>query len=137
MDVDRAHLTDSDADRDVLIAEVSGELRTVWWEDMNDGIRGHHAFGFVDHAWRRRCIGWAMHRWFEARDLAIAADHEPDRPRALVSFGEDVDAGDRGCSRADRRAGPAGGRSATTGRRWYRDHDGGQPIHRPKGVLHG
>ena len=47
------------------------------WEDMNDGIRGYHSFGFVDPGVAasghrlRRCIAGSR-----TRNLAIAADHD-------------------------------------------------------------
>jgi len=96
LDVDYAHLINCDPARDVLLAEVDGMLVAygrALWEDMNDSIRGYQSFGFVDPAWRRQGIGWAMHRWFEARNVAIAADHDVDRPRALISWGYDENAG--------------------------------------------
>jgi mycothiol synthase len=90
LEVDYANLTNCDLATDILLADVDGELvaySRVFWEDMSDGSRGYHSFGFVDPAWRRRGIGRAMLRHNERRSIAVGEGHPPDRPRALLSWG--------------------------------------------------
>lgn len=94
MTVDYANLTNSDPYRDVLLAEVDGQLvayARVEWEDENNGGRTYTSFGFVDPAWRQRGLGRAMLHGNERRLREIAADHLHDKPRWLGSFGADRD----------------------------------------------
>lgn len=92
LEVDYANLTNCDPATDILMADVDGELvaySRVFWEDMTDGSRGYHSFGFVDPAWRRRGIGRAMLRHNERRSIEVGSGHTTDRPRSLISWGYD------------------------------------------------
>ncbi|TMD33075.1 MAG: GNAT family N-acetyltransferase [Chloroflexi bacterium] len=96
-----AHLERSDPARDVLVAELEGEIvgySRVEWGDTNDGERYYDGFCFLGPEARRRGIGRAMLAWNEARRRAIAADHVAaghglDRPRWLTTFAFDGDPG--------------------------------------------
>lgn len=89
-------LVNCDPARDILLAEVDAELvayARVFWTDQVDGSRNYENFGFVDPAWRRRGLGWALHRWNETRLREIAAEH-PERTEGwLSSSGSDRDLG--------------------------------------------
>lgn len=82
-----ATLVNCDPQRDIVIAEVDGRMAAyarVFWLDQVDGSRTYENFGFVDPEWRRRGIGWAMHRQNEARLREIAASH-PDTAMKWLS----------------------------------------------------
>ncbi len=79
-----ATLVNCDPARDMLMAEVDGELvayARVFWNELVEGGRSYENFGFVHPAWRRRGIGTAMHRRNEARLLEIAAEHVDVAPK--------------------------------------------------------
>ena len=91
-----ATLVNCDPARDMVLAEVDGELvayARVFWNDLVDGGRSYENFGFVDPAWRRRGIGAALHRRNEARLREIAAEHPDVAPKWLGSEGIDADQG--------------------------------------------
>ena len=91
-----ATLVNCDPARDMVMAEVDGELvayARVFWNDLVDGGRSYENFGFVDPAWRRRGIGSALHRRNEARLREIAAGHPDVAPKWLGSEGIDADLG--------------------------------------------
>lgn len=91
-----ATLVNCDPARDMVMAEVDGELvayARVFWNDLVDGGRSRENFGFVDPAWRRRGIGGALHRRNEARLREIAAKHPDVAPKWLGSEGIDADQG--------------------------------------------
>lgn len=91
-----ANPTHADPTRDVLLAFV-GECLVAWsqteWVDSNEGERLYWAVGHVHPEWRRRGLGTAMLRHDERRRRGIAASHDTDRPRILLSWVEDPDAG--------------------------------------------
>lgn len=77
-DLNYSTLVNCDPQRDIVLAEVNGELvayARVFWTDQVDGSRSYENFGFIDPAWRRRGIGGAMHRRNEERLREIAAGH--------------------------------------------------------------
>jgi GNAT superfamily N-acetyltransferase len=91
-----AHLVNSDPYRDVLIAEVDGQViayNRVSWRKELSGLRIYHHFGFLLPAWRRKGIGRAMLCAAESRLQEIAAEHPQDGPRAFESFANDTEAG--------------------------------------------
>jgi ribosomal protein S18 acetylase RimI-like enzyme len=91
-----ATLVNCDPGRDILLAEVDGELvayARVFWQDLVEGGRSYECFGFVHPDWRRRGIGGAMLRHNEALLRAIAAGHADVGPRWLASEGVDADPG--------------------------------------------
>jgi mycothiol synthase len=99
-----ATLVNCDPYRDILLAEVDGELvayARVFWQDLVEGGRTYENFGFVHPAWRRRGIGGAMHRHNERRLREIAAEHEGVAPKWFGSEGVDADPGNTALLRGD------------------------------------
>jgi mycothiol synthase len=95
MAVDYANLTNSDPFEDFLLAEVDERLvawSRVEWKDDTDGSRGYLSVGRVHPAWRRRGIGRSMLRYGEQRLRAIAAGHEFDARRWLVTWSREGEA---------------------------------------------
>ena len=91
-----ATLVNCDPDRDILVAEVDGEIvayARVFWQEMVQGGRTYENFGFVHPSWRRRGIGAALHRRNETRLREIAAGHPEVMPKWLASESIDADAG--------------------------------------------
>ena len=89
-------LVNCDPARDILLAEVDGEVvayARVFWQEMVEGGRTYETFGFVHPAWRRRGIGGALHRLNEARLREIAAEHGEVGPKWLSSESIDTDPG--------------------------------------------
>ena len=89
-------LVNCDPARDVLLAEVDGEIvayARVFWNELVEGGRSYENFGFVHPAWRRRGIGGAMHRHNEALLREIAAEHADVEPKLFGSEGIDTDEG--------------------------------------------
>jgi ribosomal protein S18 acetylase RimI-like enzyme len=91
-----ATLVNCDPERDIVLAEVDGELvayARVFWQDLVDGGRTYENFGFVHPAWRRRGIGTALQRHNEARLREIAAEHPGVEPKWLGSESVNTDEG--------------------------------------------
>lgn len=91
-----AHLDNTDPERDVLVAEIDGEIvgygRVLWW-DEHDGPRRYVPLCFLDPAVRGRGIGTAMYHHNETLLRRIAADHPNDRERSFIVFYPDSDPG--------------------------------------------
>ena len=89
-------LDNCDPDRDLLMAEVDGDLaaytRVTWW-DETEGDRVYLSIGFIDPAYQRRGLGTAMLRWNEHRLRNIASTHPPGRSRRFHVFGADTEEG--------------------------------------------
>jgi ribosomal protein S18 acetylase RimI-like enzyme len=97
-DMRRAYATLSNCvpERDVLLAEVGGELAAyarVFWNEMSEGGRSYELFGFVHPDWRRRGLGGAMLAHNEALLRRIAAEHVEVAPKILRSGGIESDVG--------------------------------------------
>lgn len=93
-----ATLVNCDPERDIVLAEVDGEVvayARVFWTDLVKGGRVYENFGFVHPEWRRRGIGGALHRHNERRLREIAAEHPDVSPKWLGSEGVDADPGNR------------------------------------------
>lgn len=96
MQLNYANLVNCDPARDILLAEVDGDLvayARVFWTDLVEGGRLYENFGFVHPDWRRMGIGAAMHRRNEARLREIAAGHGDVGPRFFASESVDADSG--------------------------------------------
>lgn len=96
MTLNYSTLVNCDPARDVVLAEVDGQVvayARVFWNDLVEGGRSYENFGFVHPAWRRRGIGTALHRLNEARLREIAAEHVDVAPKWLGSEGIDADRG--------------------------------------------
>ncbi len=91
-----AHLDNSDPERDVIVAEIHGDIvgygRVLWW-DEHEGPRRYVPLCSLDPAVRNRGIGTAMYLHNEARLLQIAADHQGDRERSFMVFYPDAGVG--------------------------------------------
>ena len=75
------HLSNCDPDRDIIFAEVSGEMvgyTRGWWSNESDPERLYVQSGFLIPEWRRKGIGRAMLLWMEKRLREIAATHPPE-----------------------------------------------------------
>jgi ribosomal protein S18 acetylase RimI-like enzyme len=84
-----AHLSNSDPARDMIFAEIDGEVASYgrgWWQEEPDGPYIYGLVGFLAPAWRRMGIGRAMLRWLEARLREVAADHPQQRPKFFQAF---------------------------------------------------
>ncbi len=97
-DMQRAYATlvNCDPDRDLLLAEVDGEVvaySRVFWRDLVEGGRSYELFGFVHPAWRRRGIGRAMLGHNEALLREIATEHPGVAPKLFRSEGVEADTG--------------------------------------------
>ena len=99
-----SNLVNCDPARDVVMAEVDGELvgyARVFWNDLVEGGRTYENFGFIHPDWRRKGIGGAMHRHNEERLREIATEHPDVSPKWFGSEGADVDAGNTALLRSD------------------------------------
>lgn len=100
-----ATLVNCEPERDLLLAEVDGELvaySRVFWQDLVEGGRQYECFGFVDPAWRRHGIGGAMLRHNEALIREIAAGHPDVTPKWFGSEGVEADPGNTALLRGAR-----------------------------------
>lgn len=78
------HITHCDPYKDMIFAEVSGELAGYargWWSDDAVGGQSYDMVGFVAPNWRSKGIGSAMLGWLEERLRAIAATHPSNMDR--------------------------------------------------------
>lgn len=91
-----ATLVNCDPARDIVLAEVDGELvaySRVFWGELVDGGRTYQNFGFVHPDWRRCGIGAAMHRHNEGRLREIAVEHAEIAPKWFESEAVDANPG--------------------------------------------
>ena len=96
MKLNYSTLVNCDPARDLVLAEVNGEVvayARVFWTELVEGGRSYENFGFVHPAWRRRGIGSALHQLNEDRLREIAAEHVDVEPKWLSSEGPDADRG--------------------------------------------
>ncbi len=78
------HLENCDPMADMLFAEVDGQVIAygrIFWDELAEGLRLYHPFGFVHPEWRGKGIGSAMWEAAEERGRAIAAGHPKDIPK--------------------------------------------------------
>lgn len=91
------HLTNCDLDRDVLVAEIDGQMvgySRVWWveETETDRIVAYH-IGNLHPEWRRKGIGTAMLAWNQQRLREKVAELE--KPKIFRAFFDENQAGDK------------------------------------------
>lgn len=89
-----AHLTNCDPYKDMLFAEVDGQVigySRVTWRIENSGDWIYLHFGFLLPEWRCKGIGGAMLRYNQNRLRQIAAEHEDGVPRYFESFAWDTE----------------------------------------------
>jgi GNAT superfamily N-acetyltransferase len=94
LEVEKA--THADPRQDVLLATVDERVVAavrLEWSDATDGDRHYWSLGYVDPEWRRRRIGTALLELGEARRRRIAADHDIEAPKRLVTWTDDGDLG--------------------------------------------
>ena len=75
------HISNCDPYRDVIFAEVAGEMvgySRGWWSDESAPERMYVHNGFLIPEWRRKGIGQAMLLWMEIRLGEIAVTHPPE-----------------------------------------------------------
>ena len=81
-----AHLVNSDPARDMVIAEVEGEMvgfvRSEWSRE-EIGLFRYKFWPAVLPQWRGQGIRRALLRWMEARIREIAAEHPADTPKVF------------------------------------------------------
>ncbi|HET7088960.1 MAG TPA: GNAT family N-acetyltransferase [Anaerolineae bacterium] len=78
------HLTNCDPYKDMIFAEIAGEVigySRGWWWDEPATRRMYGFVGFLVPAWRRKGIGRVMLLWMENHLRGIATTHPIDRAR--------------------------------------------------------
>ena len=96
MTADYRQLSNCNPYRDVLIAEVAGQMVAygrVYWADDTGGGRIYESFCFVDPRFRQRGIGLAMLHHNQRRLRRIASAHQGIEPRRLSSGAADSQVG--------------------------------------------
>lgn len=91
-----AHLENCDPYRDMIMAEVDGQMigyNRVFWEQQEDGTRLYVVFGFLLPEWRRMGIGSSMLALGEARLREIASEQAYKGPRFFQSSAMDGEQG--------------------------------------------
>lgn len=84
-----AHLVNCDPQRDMIFAEVNGQVISYWrgtWWDEDEGPLIYTFAGYVAPDWRESGIGRTMLRWIEDRLRQVAAGHDPQRPKFFQYF---------------------------------------------------
>ncbi len=56
-------------------------MGVLWWDDLLEGIRLYHPFGFLHPEFRKKGIGSAMWNFAENRIREIAAEHPNNIPK--------------------------------------------------------
>jgi mycothiol synthase len=80
------HLENCDPQTDMLFAEVDGcviAYGRIWWDDLLDGVRLYHPFGFLHPDWRGKGIGNYMLEAGERKVQEIASAHPKEIPKFL------------------------------------------------------
>ena len=91
---DYAHLTNSNPDTDVLIAEINSEAiaysRVQWYQEEDPNDRIYSLFVNIVPQWRNRGIETAMIQWCETRLKNIATEHPQDSKRFFQTYSNSV-----------------------------------------------
>jgi mycothiol synthase len=98
LEIDYAHLSNCDLERDFVAAELDRELVAygrVYWTDRNDGSRSFETVCMVDPTVRRRGIGRALLAWQTRRSAELRALLPDDRPAIAATYAYGRDAGAR------------------------------------------
>ena len=80
------HLENCDPRTDMLFAEVNGKVIAygrIWWDDLLDGVRLYHPFGYLHPDWRGKGIGTSMLDAGELRAMEIASSHPKNKQKYL------------------------------------------------------
>ena len=85
---DHDHGGEFDPPRDIILAEVNGELVAAAETKVRtrDGIGDHHVEGWIRPAWRRQGLGRALLHWTERRAAEVARTDARPRERVLSSW---------------------------------------------------
>jgi mycothiol synthase len=78
------HLENCDPHADMLFAEVDRRVIAygrIWWDDLAEGLRLYHPYGFLHPDWRGRGIGSALWDAAESRAREIASGHPKETPK--------------------------------------------------------
>ncbi|MBK7456119.1 MAG: GNAT family N-acetyltransferase [Anaerolineales bacterium] len=90
-----AHLSNCDPYKDLIIAEIDGEVigysRGAWSMDENNGEYIYYFGGFLVPKWRRKGIGSVMLGWIENRIREIASSHPTDHDKFFQVFLSDTE----------------------------------------------
>jgi mycothiol synthase len=79
-----SHLTNCDPYKDMICAEIEGELvgySRGWWSNEAVGGRSYNMTGFIVPDWRRKGIGTCILHWMEDHLRDDAASHPTDLDR--------------------------------------------------------
>ena len=92
---DHAHGGEFDPRRDIILAEVGGELVGAAETSVRtrEGIGVHHVEGWVRPGFRRRGLGRALLHWTERRAAEVAQVDGRPAERALASWPDDQQVG--------------------------------------------
>lgn len=92
---DHEHGGEFDPRRDLLVAEVDGEIVAAGETSVRtrDGIGAHQVEGWVRPAWRRRGLGRAILHWTERRAVEVARVDGRPPERALSSWPDEDQVG--------------------------------------------
>jgi mycothiol synthase len=92
---DHEHGGEFDPRRDLLLAEIEGDLVAAAQTDVRtrDGIGVHQVEGFVRPAWRRRGLGRALLHWTERRAAEVARVDGRSSERALTAWPDEDQVG--------------------------------------------
>jgi mycothiol synthase len=92
---DHEHGDEFDPRRDLLLAEVEGEVVAAAETNVRtrDGIGAHEVEGWVRPAWRRRGLGRALLRWTERRAADVARVDGRGPERALTAWPDEDQVG--------------------------------------------
>ncbi len=88
------HLVNCDPYKDMLFAEMQGELigfGRLWWILRSDGSRSYQHFALLLPEWRGKGIRRAMLRHNERRLKEIAADHPKEGPQVFETWADDTE----------------------------------------------
>lgn len=89
-----SHMVNSDPQRDMLFAEINGEVvgySRVNWRTEPDGKRIYQHFGFLLPGCRRKGIGRAMLRYNQAHIRQLATTQTNHAPHVFESFAGDTE----------------------------------------------
>jgi ribosomal protein S18 acetylase RimI-like enzyme len=78
------HLENCNTETDMLFAEADGQVIAygrIWWDDLLEGIRLYHPFGFLHPEWRQKGIGSTLWEFGERRVHEITSTHPKETPK--------------------------------------------------------
>jgi mycothiol synthase len=84
-----SHLTNTDMERDIIVAEVEGApvaYQRTTWKVEDDGTHLYWLYGCVDPDWQGRGLGRALLSRGEARLREVAAGHPADAPKFFTVY---------------------------------------------------